>query len=150
MFWQNTRGGGSVDWSDTMRFRWGVLRGNWILTVTAYKTFSSVFWPDWKTLRAYRMMSVCLSIRPTSTFWLTFALKLEFSQESGHTIFSGFFLSKKKDSDSKNKYSEDGIIKMLEFLVDTIFVGVLIFFLGGGEVFKQIAGIPMGTNCTPF
>ena len=28
----------------------------------------------------------------------------------------------KKLSDSKNKYSEDDIIKMLEFLVDNIFV----------------------------
>ena len=44
-------------------------------------------------------------------------------------------------SDSKNKYSEDYIIKMLEFLVVNIFV----FF--AGRVFKQTAGIPMGTNC---
>ena len=31
----------------------------------------------------------------------------------------------KENSDSKNKYSEDDIIKMLEFLVDNIFVFVL-------------------------
>ena len=30
----------------------------------------------------------------------------------------------KEHSDSKHKYSEDGIIKMLEFLVDNIFVGL--------------------------
>ena len=39
-------------------------------------------------------------------------------------------------SDSNSKYAEDDIINMLEFLVDNIFV-----------VFKQIVGIPIGTNC---
>ena len=43
----------------------------------------------------------------------------------------------KEYSDSKNKYSEDDIIKMLEFLVDNIFV----FF--AGKVFQQTVGIPM-------
>ena len=47
-------------------------------------------------------------------------------------------------SDSKNKYSEDDIIKMLEFLVDNIFV------VYGGKVFQQTDGIPMGTNCAPL
>ena len=44
-------------------------------------------------------------------------------------------------SDFKNKYSEDDIIKMLEFLVDNNFVVI------AGKVFKQTVGIPMGTNC---
>ena len=44
----------------------------------------------------------------------------------------------------KNKYSEDDIIKMLEFLADTIFV------VFAGKVFQQIVGIPMGTNCAPL
>ena len=47
-------------------------------------------------------------------------------------------------SDSKNKYSEDDIIKMLEFLVDNMFVVFV------GKVSKQIVGIPMGTNCVPL
>ena len=47
----------------------------------------------------------------------------------------------KEHSDSKNKYTEDYIINMLEFLVDNIFV------VFGGKVFQQIVGIPMGTNC---
>ena len=47
-------------------------------------------------------------------------------------------------SDSKNKYTEDDIISMLEFLVDNIFV------VFGGKVFQQIVGIPMGINCAPF
>ena len=50
----------------------------------------------------------------------------------------------KEHSDSKHKYTEDDIINMLEFLVDNIFV------VFGGEVFQQIIGIPMGTNCAPF
>ena len=47
-------------------------------------------------------------------------------------------------SDSKHKYSEDDIIKMLTFLVDNIFV------VFEGKVFQQIVGIPMGTNCCPL
>ena len=50
----------------------------------------------------------------------------------------------KEYSDSKNKYTEDDIINMLEFLVDNIFV------VFGGKVFQQIVGIPMGTNCAPL
>ena len=50
----------------------------------------------------------------------------------------------KEHSDSKNKYSEDDIIKMLEFLVDNIFV------VFAGIVFQQTVGIPMGTNCAPL
>ena len=50
----------------------------------------------------------------------------------------------KEHSDSKNKYSEDDIIKMLEFLVDNIFV------VFAGKVFRQIVGIPMGTKCAPL
>ena len=50
----------------------------------------------------------------------------------------------KEHSDSKKKYSEDDIIKMLEFLVDNIFV------VFAGKVLKQKVGNPMGTNCAPL
>ena len=50
----------------------------------------------------------------------------------------------KEHSDSKNKYTEDYIINMLEFLVDNIFV------VFGGKVFQQIVGISIGTNCAPL
>ena len=50
----------------------------------------------------------------------------------------------KEHLDSKNKYTEDDIINMLEFLVDNIFVVL------GGQVFQQIVGIPMGRNCAPL
>ena len=42
------------------------------------------------------------------------------------------------------KTSEDDTFKMLEFLVDSIFV---VFY---GKVFQQIVGIPMGTNFSPL
>ena len=42
------------------------------------------------------------------------------------------------------KYTEDGIINMVEFLDDNILV------VFGGNVFKKIVGIPMGTNCAPL
>ena len=50
----------------------------------------------------------------------------------------------KEHSDSKNKCSEDDIIKMLEFLVDNLFV------VFAGKVFQQTVGIPIGTNCAPL
>ena len=50
----------------------------------------------------------------------------------------------KEHSDSKTKYTEEDIIRILEFLVDNIFV------VFAGKVFKQIIGIPMVTNCSPL
>ena len=50
----------------------------------------------------------------------------------------------KEHSDSKHKYPEDDIFKMLEFLVDIFFVGFV------GKVFQHKFGIPMGTHCTPL
>ena len=46
--------------------------------------------------------------------------------------------------DSKSKITEEVIFRMLEFLVDNIFV------VFAGNVFQQIIGIPMGTNCAPL
>ena len=47
----------------------------------------------------------------------------------------------KEHSSSKSKYSDEDIIKMLEFLVDNIFV------VFAGKVFQQMIGILIGTNC---
>ena len=55
-----------------------------------------------------------------------------------------WFKVAKEHSDSQNKCTEDDIIKMLEFLVDNIFVDFR------GKVFQLIVGIPMGTNCAPL
>ena len=43
-----------------------------------------------------------------------------------------------------NKYTADDICKMIEFLVDNIYVRF------GGQLFQQMVGIPMGTNCAPL
>jgi hypothetical protein len=50
----------------------------------------------------------------------------------------------KYHSDSTHNYSEVEIKKMLEFLIDNIYVIV------GGQVFQQSVGIPMGENCAPL
>ena len=50
----------------------------------------------------------------------------------------------KDHSDCIQKYTEDDIIKMLNFLIDNIFVEF------GGQIFQQSVGIPMGTNCAPL
>ena len=52
----------------------------------------------------------------------------------------------KEHADSKNKYSEDDIIKMLESLVDKMFV----YFFLVGKLFRQTLGIPKDTNCAPL
>ena len=48
------------------------------------------------------------------------------------------------DSKSREKYTEEDVIKMLQFLIDNIFVQF------GGRMFQQTVGIPMGTNCAPL
>ena len=49
----------------------------------------------------------------------------------------------KNHYDSNKKFSETDIIKLLDFLIDNIFVTF------GGRVFQQTVGILMGTNCSP-
>ena len=47
-------------------------------------------------------------------------------------------------SHAPQKYSDADVIKMLEYLIDSIFVEF------GGRIFQQTIGIPMGTNCAPL
>ena len=44
----------------------------------------------------------------------------------------------------KTCYSEEQVISILEFLIDSIFVSF------GGILFQQVVGILMGTNCVPL
>ena len=73
-----------------------------------------------------------------------------FIHKHGNRRYDFFYLGRegpyfvKEHSDSINKYTEDDIINMLEFLIDNIFV------VFGGKVFQQIVGIPMGTYCAPL
>ncbi len=52
----------------------------------------------------------------------------------------------KSDDSGKNegKYSEKAICEMIEFLIDNIYIRF------GGLTFRQVIGIPMGTNCAPL
>ena len=43
-----------------------------------------------------------------------------------------------------NKYTANDICKMIKFLVDNTYVRF------GGQLFRQMIGIPMGTNCAPL
>ena len=43
-----------------------------------------------------------------------------------------------------NKYTASDICKVIEVLVDNIYVRF------GGQLFQQTVGIPMGTNCVPL
>ena len=47
----------------------------------------------------------------------------------------------KNTSNAKNNYTENDIIRMLDFVIDNIFVEC------GGVIFQQIIGIAMGTDC---
>ena len=47
-------------------------------------------------------------------------------------------------SDAPQKYSDADVIKMLEYLIDNIFVEF------GGRIFQQTIGIPMDANCAPL
>ena len=50
----------------------------------------------------------------------------------------------KSHSKANNRYKQDEIIQMLDFLIDNIFV------LFGGRVLQQTIGIPMDANCAPL
>ena len=50
----------------------------------------------------------------------------------------------KNNSNAKHKYTEHDIVRMINFLIDNIFVEC------GGEVFQQVICISMGTNCAPL
>ena len=53
-----------------------------------------------------------------------------------------YFTSDPLNSD--NKYTANDICRMIEFLVDNIYVRF------GGQLFRQMVGILMGTNCAPL
>ena len=54
----------------------------------------------------------------------------------------GYFTSDPLNGD--RKYTANDICKMIEFLVDNIYVRF------GGQLFQQMAGIPIRTNCAPL
>ena len=109
---------------------------NFNLYITNIKTFD--FSTLYRTLPHQKLTRLATIIRNS------------FLQKNGNQRYKHLVLGRdgpyfvKEHSDSKKKYTEEDIIKMLEFLVDNIFV----VFAGKG--FLQIIGIPMGTNCAPL
>jgi hypothetical protein len=55
-----------------------------------------------------------------------------------------YYFAKKNHSNFTKRFSETGIINMLELLNDNI----IAMFVGGA--FQQTVGIPMGTICVPL
>ena len=69
-----------------------------------------------------------------------------FKHKNGATRYTHIKVGRNK-SDSlngDNKYTANAICKMIEFLADNIYVRF------GGQLFRQMVGIPMGTNCAPL
>ena len=73
-----------------------------------------------------------------------------FKHKNGATRYTHIKVCKNKSyftSDplnGDNKYTANDICKMIEFLVDNIYVR------SGGQLFRKMVGSPMGTNCVPI
>ena len=73
-----------------------------------------------------------------------------FKHKNGATQYIHIKVSRNKSyftsdpSNGDNKYIANDICKMIEFLVDNIYVRL------GIQLFRQTIGIPLGTNCAPL
>ena len=73
-----------------------------------------------------------------------------FKHKNGATRYTHIKVSRNKShftsdpSNGDNKYTANDISKMIEFLVDNIYIRF------GGQLFRQMVAIPMGTNCAPL
>ena len=83
-------------------------------------------------------------------FYIHHLIKQRFFYKNGNRRYKFLVLGynnsyfAKNHAESTRKYTKDDIIKMLDFLIDNIFVEF------GGFIFQQTVGIPMGTNCAPL
>ena len=73
--------------------------------------------------------------------------QLTFKYKNGATRYTHIKVGRNKSyftSDllnGDNKYTANDICKMIKFLLDNVYVRF------GGQLFRQMVGIPMGTNC---
>ena len=73
-----------------------------------------------------------------------------FKYENGATRYTHIKVGRNKSyftsdaSNDDNKYTANDICKIIEFLWDDIYVRF------GGQLFRQMVGLPMGTNCAPL
>ena len=74
----------------------------------------------------------------------------DFKHKNGATRYTHIKVGRNKSHftsdplNGDNKYTANDICKMIEFLVDNIYIRF------GGQLFRQMVGIPMGTNCAPL
>ena len=82
--------------------------------------------------------------------WLQYLIKQSFLYKNGNRGYKFLVLGLNKSyfvknhTDSIRKYRKDDIIKMLDFLIDNIFVEL------EGLTFQQTVGISIVTNCAPL
>ena len=73
-----------------------------------------------------------------------------FTHKSGATRYTHIKVGRSKSHftndplNGDNKYTANDICKMIEFLVDNMYVRF------GGQLFRQMVRIPMETNCAPL
>ena len=77
-------------------------------------------------------------------------INIAFKHKNGATRYTHIKVGRNKSHftsdplNGDNKYTANDICKMIEFLVDNMYVRF------GGQLFRQMVGIPMGTNCAPL
>ena len=78
------------------------------------------------------------------TFNLPHTLPSHMIDSRMNNIINNAFKHKNGALNGDNKYTAKDICKMTEFLMDNIYVRF------GVQLFRQMIGIPMGTNCAPL
>ena len=125
----------------------------WILknSKDLLETISSRLLSEYNSIKTYDFSTLYTSIPHTQLkSRLKNIIHRCFSKKDGTPRYKYIVLGRdssyfvRNNSKSSSKYTEEDVYKMLEFLIDNIFVQY------GGLVFQQTVGIPMGTNCAPL
>ena len=109
------------------------LQSNSITSVNSITTFD--FSTLYTTIRHDQLKSTLASIINQAFCFKNGKKRYEYIVKYNSTYFV------KSHSDTKHKYTEDDIVRIINFLINNIFVEC------GGEIFQQVIGILMGTNC---
>ena len=112
------------------------LQSNSITSVNSIKTFD--FSTLYTTFPIDQLKSRLASIVNQSFCFKNGKKRYEYIVKYNSTYFV------KSHAYTKHKYTEDDIVRMINFLIDNIYVEC------GGEIFQQVIGILMGTNCAPL
>ena len=114
-------------------------------------------WTNWMSVQQhqFRHMTFPPCTHQSHTICLSLELlhlyKTSFKRRNGSNRYTHIKITSGKgyfidtiNSGGDNLYTADQICRMMEFLIDNIFVKF------GGCLFRQVIGIPMGTNCAPL